>query len=405
MLAYACDPYLGSEEGAGWAMVRTAAAVGDVTALISAEHMEAIDRWLGDHPEHRDVRFVPVASPATRSVFGRLIEMDRRIEFVAYLRWLRGAGEIGRQLNAEAPFDVSLHGGYGSYWMPTSLVDIPGVPCVWGPVGGGTRTPRALWRYLGVVGWFGEIQKSIALAVACRMPSVRRTWEKAPVHLFETTETLDAMPARYRDRAQVINRVMLYDLPDFVTRDFDAGDGEKRPVMLFPSLLEPRKGPMLALRALAHTPPEVRLVFVNDGYDRKRLERAARKLGLEDRVEFLGRIPRTDMMRMVRESAAVIFTGTREEGGMALVEAMMSGAPVVVLANGGPRLIAEHAIDSNRVAAVTPTTGKGTVAALGAAMTSFYEHPPAGTSSNLEQDSSKKQIHATLRDTAVTPAR
>ncbi len=392
VLAFACDPRLGSEPGAGWAMVRTAAEVAEVTALVSDYHMPSIESWLADHPEHADVRFVPVGAASEGSWIRRLIGLDRRAWFLDYLRWLRSAAIAAKRLHAEQPFDGSLHAAYGSYWLPTPLVELDGVPCVWGPVGGATTTPWRLWRYLGLRGWLGELQKLVAIRLATAMPSVRKTWELASVRLLETRESLEALPRRYRADGEVLNRVLLYDLPDFANGE----PVERKPFILFPSLLEPRKGPMLAVEALAHTPEHVRLVFVNDGYSRTDLERAAKRLGLTHRVEFLGRIPRTEMFRMMREASAVVFTGLREEGGMALAEAMISGAPVVVLAHGGPRLIAEHALDPARVAAVRPGSARATVARLGAAMSRFVTDAPGGLGSNLEQDSTKQRLQAAI---------
>lgn len=398
VLAYACDPYAGSEAGAGWAMVRTAAELGEVTALISDQHLEAVERWLSAHPEDDDVRFVPVRTSEQHSLVGRMIRIDRRAGFVAYARWLPSARLVAQRLHADSPFDVSLHGGYGSYWLPTPLVDLENVPCVWGPVGGAVRTPPTLWRYLGTTGLIGEIQKSLVIGVTTRLPSVRRTWNRAPIHVFETVETADAMPSQYRDRARVINRVLLYELPDYIVTNTGHDQGSiRRPFLLFPSLLEQRKGPMLALHALAHTPEDVRLVFANDGYARSALQRAARRLGLDHRVDFLGRIPRSEMLAMLGESAAVIFTGLREEGGMGLVEAMISGVPVVVLSHGGPRLIVNEAIDQERIAAIAPSSFRRTAEQIGAAMTRFVNDPPSGTGSNLRR-TAKKRVHAVIQD-------
>lgn len=399
VLAFACDPYAGSEAGAGWAMVRTAVDVGEVTALISDDHADSVTRWLSEHPEDSDVRFVPVSAPRRSSLIGRMIRVDRRAGFIAYMRWLPAARRVAQSLHEEGPFDVSLHGGYGSYWLPTPLVDLEGVPCVWGPVGGGTRTPRSLWRYLGIRGWIGELQKSLALSIATRMPSVRRTWKRAPIHLFETPETVDVMPKRYRHKARIVNRVLLYELPDFIKTDalIDSGGQKNNPVVLFPSLLEPRKGPMLALHALSYTPEEVRLVFANGGYAAPNLQRTARRLGLEHRVDFLGRIPRAEMLRMARESAAVIFAGLREEGGMGLVEAMLSGTSVVVLSHGGPHVIVKHAVDQERIAAISPSSYRGTAQQIGAAISEFVHNPPPGTGSNLDTES-KAEVHRALED-------
>jgi glycosyltransferase involved in cell wall biosynthesis len=58
---------------------------------------------------------------------------------------------------------------------------------------------------------------------------------------------------------------------------------------------------------------------------------------------------------MLRGSAAVVFTGLREEGGLALAEAMLCGAPVMVLGNGGARTIAAAGTDATRVALIEPS--------------------------------------------------
>jgi glycosyltransferase involved in cell wall biosynthesis len=85
------------------------------------------------------------------------------------------------------------------------------------------------------------------------------------------------------------------------------------------------------------------------------------------------------MWATIAGAAACVFTGPREEGGCALAEAMLAGAPVVVLAHGGARLLAESNTDAARVALVEPGWTSDTARRLGAAMTSFALAPTLAT--------------------------
>jgi glycosyltransferase involved in cell wall biosynthesis len=96
--------------------------------------------------------------------------------------------------------------------------------------------------------------------------------------------------------------------------------------------LEPRKGLDLAISALART-TGARLEIVGDGPSRSALEGLAARLGVRDRVTFHGfsRDPRPYWGR-----ADAALCSARSEGlGIALLEAMAMGVPVVGFAVGG----------------------------------------------------------------------
>jgi L-malate glycosyltransferase len=96
--------------------------------------------------------------------------------------------------------------------------------------------------------------------------------------------------------------------------------------------LDPRKGLDLALEAMTKVPEGI-LDIVGDGEARGDLEKRTKALRLEDRVRFVGY--RED----VRESIAaadVLISSAKEEGlGVALLEGMSMGKPVVAVPVGG----------------------------------------------------------------------
>ena len=139
------------------------------------------------------------------------------------------------------------------------------------------------------------------------------------------------------------------------------------------------------MRALACAAEDVTLLVVGDGPERRRLERLARRLGVSGRIRFCGRATREEVMNHLTEAAAVVFTGLREEGGLALAEAMLAGTPIMVLAHGGAKIIAESSTDPQRMALDRAGRRRSTARRLGEAMTRFTRAPPSRREPMLEQ--------------------
>jgi glycosyltransferase involved in cell wall biosynthesis len=99
---------------------------------------------------------------------------------------------------------------------------------------------------------------------------------------------------------------------------------------LFVGALQQRKEPDLALLALARLDTGVRLVFA--GPDRGLegdLRRRAKELGLDERVEFAGHVPRDELAALYRGALSLVFPSRYEGFGLPVLEAMASGTPVV----------------------------------------------------------------------------
>ncbi len=116
--------------------------------------------------------------------------------------------------------------------------------------------------------------------------------------------------------------------PAIDERGGNTGDSRERPVVLNVGSLYPVKGQMGVLRAFAHV-PDAELWIAGVGPLRQPLQRLATKLGLRDRVRWLGAVPHEQLPAVYR-SAAVFVQGSRHEAqGMALLEAAACGVPIV----------------------------------------------------------------------------
>jgi phosphatidylinositol alpha-1,6-mannosyltransferase len=81
-------------------------------------------------------------------------------------------------------------------------------------------------------------------------------------------------------------------------------------------------------RVLAQFPNTIYLI-VGDGDDRPRLEALAKELGVHERVRFAGFLPAEDLPEHYRLADVFVMPSTGEGFGIAFLEAMASGLPVI----------------------------------------------------------------------------
>ena len=121
--------------------------------------------------------------------------------------------------------------------------------------------------------------------------------------------------------------------------------------MLACGRLAPTKNFSLLLRAFALVKPrDARLVIIGEGAERPLLEAEIRRLGLIGRVEMPGYVK--EPWAYYANARCMAVSSLTESFGMALVEAMAHGLPVVSTDCGGPREV----LDNGRLG---PLVGRG----------------------------------------------
>jgi glycosyltransferase involved in cell wall biosynthesis len=102
--------------------------------------------------------------------------------------------------------------------------------------------------------------------------------------------------------------------------------------------LTPQKRVDLAIAALAHLVGqgvEARLRIVGDGPSRRGLEQLAASHGLGAAVAFEGQVPTSRVAAFLAEAEVALFPARGEGFGLAAVEALEQGTPVVACTDGG----------------------------------------------------------------------
>ncbi|MFI6480239.1 glycosyltransferase [Nonomuraea sp. NPDC050663] len=108
-------------------------------------------------------------------------------------------------------------------------------------------------------------------------------------------------------------------------------DLEDRPTVLFVGRLDEEKRLDEIVRALPHilNTTDVQAAFVGQGNQRESLEKLAQRIGVGDRVRFLGFVPDELMPQAFAAADAFAMPGVAELQSIATLEAMASGLPVV----------------------------------------------------------------------------
>ncbi len=100
------------------------------------------------------------------------------------------------------------------------------------------------------------------------------------------------------------------------------------------SRLTPKNGVDLLLRALPLL-PGIQLWIAGEGQERQALEALARELGVAERARFLGYVPHAEIPGYLRRAGAFIRVSRDEGFGLAFLEAMAVGTPVISTGLGG----------------------------------------------------------------------
>jgi glycosyltransferase involved in cell wall biosynthesis len=106
--------------------------------------------------------------------------------------------------------------------------------------------------------------------------------------------------------------------------------------------LQPTKGQGDVFEALQNLPPESRpnYLLIGDGPEREELEQKA--AALNSPVHFTGSVPHDDVFSYLKSTDIMALPSTEEAFGIAYIEAMACGCPVIGCEGEGPSEFVDH---------------------------------------------------------------
>jgi len=377
LVAYQCGHGMGSVSQIGWQWFTGMAARREV-CLVTHERNRAAIEAAPDRPAGARVIYIDTewfAGPLYRLSKKLFPKSEHAVFTLSQLDWFvfdavalrtlkreRRAGANWKLLHLVTPVTVSA---------PTRLHRL-GLPVVRGPLNCGLPVPAG----------FAELMRedSMGLAKLRFLPrlveAVFGSLRHSRAVLVATAATRAALPAavQARSTAMLENAV---DPERFAPAPPLAPPGNGRPLRLsFVGRLVPVKALPLLLQAMARLRAEGRatlLEVVGDGPMAAPWRAEAEKLGLADRVYWLGARDAQGVAEVMRASHVFCLPSVRESGGAVLLEAMACGRPVIGMDFGGPAEVVDAAVGWK----VPATNAAVAVDGLAAALREAFDDPAA----------------------------
>jgi glycosyltransferase involved in cell wall biosynthesis len=340
------------------------------------------DLWVITHRYNEAGITEALAEKLLPNVRFHFVELHRglkwlyRIEFgqrIYYYLWQIKAWRVARKLHREVRFDAAHHLTFGNDWIPSFIGAFLPVPFLWGPVGGGQRTPKPLLKEYSLYGRFAEFARNCAQGVGRRMRVRKRCLKKARAVLVCNRETRTRMPSKYQDKILYfpVNGIAGEDFVDEASCQIKNGQRFK---IITAGRLHRLKGFSLAVEAFgafAEKHPESEMVIIGEGPEEGGIRGLISRLGLEDKIRILPWLPRREVLANMRSSDVFLFPSFRDGGGAVVVEAMGSGIPVIVLDSGGP---GAHVSEAWGIK-VVPGSPESVIGGMAAALEKFHKDP------------------------------
>ncbi|MEI9481928.1 glycosyltransferase [Enterobacter cancerogenus] len=140
--------------------------------------------------------------------------------------------------------------------------------------------------------------------------------------------------------SKIIQHYIGIDVENYQPRNQEDNQG----IILHVARLVEKKGTNVLINAIKHVKvknSDVKLVIIGDGPLREVLKAQVAMLGLENNVTFVGALPHSDVMTWMRQASMLVLpsvtakTGDAEGLGMVLLEAAVTGVPVIGTQHGG----------------------------------------------------------------------
>jgi len=341
--AYACNPAVSpqlhpGEDIVGWQLVNQLCRFHDVWVITHSYNKKGFGQ---DYQEQAISRakffFIQLPFP-----FWLLYKFDIGERLYYYL-WQILAWRIAKRLYKKVPFDLAQHITFNNDWIPSYIGAFMPIPFVWGPLGGGQKTPKEFFRTYALQDRFAEYVRDFGQVIGrSLLLTRRRCLKRANAILVCNPDTKKRMPEKYARKVHFfpVNGISSSDLVDFDELNRKA-TSEKEFFVLSTGRLIHWKNFAAAIRSFkifSDKFPKTRLFIVGEGPQRDFLQKLARELKVSDKIGFIPRLTREELIKKMRACDVFLYPSLREGGGAVVVEALASGLPVICLDLAGPSI-------------------------------------------------------------------
>lgn len=329
LIAFACEPNKGSEEGVGWNWAINLAKKHKVYVITRGQEQEFIEKN-STKEERENIEFFYFEDKAFMHIIDKKIPYGFRIY---YKWWQKKIVPIAERIISEYNIDIIHQLTYNEYRTPGKLYEM-GIPFVWGPIGGGHEyNPKLKEAYFSVFDVLKEIIRKKMNHWYLREKDVVGALKKASSVIVADPATLSILP-----KNRVYERLLetAYYSERNEIKNYSELSSSKKIHLLYAGVMQPRKGLKIIFDALGECDfRDFELVMIGEGSERKKLEKLAHKYGMDANVRFTGKLAYDEVNNYYDWADLFLFPSLRDTSGNVILEAMSHGTPVIALNHNG----------------------------------------------------------------------
>lgn len=325
--SYSINPYRGSEDGIGWhwalELSRNFNAPDDKIYLVTKTVNEEDTRRGIKEFGLNNIELVIIDPPYWLNWYR---EHNSAFHHMYYMLWQALAYRWAKK--SKIKFDIIHHVTMGDFRIPGKMYKFKDAYTIFGPVGGGQSTPKALKEYekYPPIEKFRElVNKSRAIS-----PKYKKILAKFNKVYAINKETGDIIS---KAMGKDCERLFELALPqEFKDLQIPEKNNERTEIVFVGRLIE-KKGLMLMLDAIAKLPKDLNYrvrIFGGGPLDVQIVEKIkANDLG--DKVKLCGMVNHTEISKAYMNGDIFVMPSLRETSGNVIIEAMAHKLPIVAL--------------------------------------------------------------------------
>jgi len=327
--AYAVSPNWGSEQGMGWNWVVNIARYCNVVVITEGEWRKEIEMVLPSLEQRDNIHFfyIPV-SERVRSMCWN--QGDWRFYFY-YRKWQKRALNLAQSIIGQEHIDVIHQLNMVGFREPGYLWKIKNIPYFWGPLCGMEMTSLRMMGGESLSHKLFQLTKNFFnyLQIHCSI-RVRKAVSRSSFLIAATKSTYQVLSDTFgRNNVVFINETGT-EIGDYCckTRNYD---GEVLELLWIGRFTDTKKLD-LALSTIALLKEEqVHLSIAGTGNETQmeRYHLLSEKLGINNMVTWLGKVPHEEIRHLMKTSDLLFFTSILEATSTVVPEAISNNLPIL----------------------------------------------------------------------------
>ena len=285
-----------------------------------------------------------------------------------YIEFFIKSAKIVEKVIKENSIDVCHHLSPFSFRYPSPL-SLADIPLIVGPIYGGLKAP-AIMRELGAKeSWLAKLRNVDSFRMHFD-PFLKRHYGRASKLLISAPYVKPGLLLRDQHKSEVISGIAIDE--DSVAK-FVRHKSHKFLRIISVSRIVASKGLELLILALAKCKykEKIRLDIYGCGPLERDYSELAARIGVSNRLTWKGFTPNEKVLKAYADADIFVLPSLKEPAGIAVIEAMAAGLPVVCVDAGGPG----YTVDQNCGIKIPLTNKKQMVNDLAQAIDTLVSDP------------------------------